>query len=282
MKVFSTRSCEHLLKNMNVDCGAVTIKTFSDGEIYVRIDEDVINKEVWVLASTPPPGDHIVELLLLLDALECNGAQVNLLLTYFGYARQDKPQPGEAFSAAVLLKIFYPFSFNQIKIVHIHNQRLRRFLDFQDLILLDFFLPLAQKADCIVAPDEGAHAVAQQIAKATDKSCVVLHKKRPAPEQVEIAANDNDIYDKSVLIVDDMIATGGTIVNAAQHLHERGAREIVVAATHGIFSGDAFDMIKQSPISNIYVTNSLLQNTDHEKITIIDIAPMLEPFIIAR
>lgn len=279
MKVFPTRSSQHLMPTLDVPQGKATIKNFTDGEIYVRIEEDLKDKPVWILTATPPPAENLLELYLLLDALQRAGAYVNLFFTYFGYARQDRAKPGESLSAEVLFSFLKTFRIEQTKIIHIHNAKVRRFYDFEDIILLDFFLPLAENVDCIVAPDHGAAYLAKEIAHRAKKEFMVMKKIRNNHEKIKDIILEDGLTNKKILLVDDMIATGGTIIKAAQEARDHGAQEIKVAATHGIFSGDAYEKIATSIIDQVFVTNSLEQSTEeHEKVSIIDCAPMIDQF----
>jgi len=280
MKVFPTRSCYHLMHTLGAQQGAATIKNFTDGEIYVRIDEDVHNKHVAVLAATPP-GDSFLELFFLLDALERAGAYIHLFFTYFGYARQDRALRGEALSSEVLFRFLKTFQINETKIIHIHNPAVREFYDFQDIILLDFFVPLAQEVDCVIAPDEGAAILAGEIARRAGKECVVVMKKeRSGHEKIAQITIHGSVTNKKVLLVDDMIATGSTISSAALVAKEYGAESVQVAATHGIFSDNAFEQLNKSVIDKIYVTNTLKQSFNYEpKISVIDSAPMIDQFL---
>ncbi|MGE0207064.1 MAG: ribose-phosphate diphosphokinase [Candidatus Babeliales bacterium] len=253
------------------------MKTFSDGEIYVRLLENVAKQDVWVLAQTAPPAENLIELYFLLDALQRENANVNLFLTYFGYARQDRTAYGEALSSEVLFRFLQTFNIKSTKILHIHNPKLRVFYDFQDVILLDFFIPYAQEADILVAPDHGAQALVASIAECAKKEYVVMSKTRSSHEHIEKITINGTVKNKRVLLIDDMIATGGTIVHAAKILKEHGAVEIAVAATHGVFSDDAYNRIAKSAIDRVFVTNSLPQQ-EHEKVTVVNCAPMIEHF----
>lgn len=280
MKLFYTESCKHLANLINIDHGRLTIKRFSDGELSVLLEEDVAGKEVWVLASTPPSADNLLELLLVLDVLQRNQAHIKLLIPYFGYARQDRPMQGYAFSAEMIFKLFYTYVLKKFVIIHIHNPKLRRFIDFQDYILLDFFEPMAQDVDCIVAPDQGARDLAQYVAQQVHKPYSVLEKKRPEHDQVTISHMIDDVKNKKILIVDDMISTGQTAVQAAHVLHDAGARDIRVAAMHGIFSGKALETLQSSPIKKVWVSNTLEQKEYDDFVHVVDISGLLETMMI--
>ncbi len=263
---------------MDVSIGQYTQKQFSDGELYVCIDQDVANKNVWVVTATNPPAQHFLELFLLLDALQRAGAKINLLFTYFGYARQDRAQFHESLASQVICNILNLFALQQCFIVHVHSQIIHQFLNFTDCVPYPFFEHVTQQADIIVAPDKGAAQVAQTIAQSVGKEFGYLEKIRISDVQSKVLELHAEVKDKKVLVVDDMITTGGTIVNAANAVMEHGAQFVSVAATHGIFSGDAYNKIAQSPIDNVMVTNSLPQK-NVEAIQVYDIGPWLTALI---
>lgn len=275
MNLFFTRATEHLIPTMGGDFGAYTFKTFSDGELYVKIESAVSQQSIWVISSTVPPADNSFELYLLLDALQRAGAHTNLLLTYFGYARQDRAQKGEALSAQIMANILNLFDLKKIVVVHPHSQALHNFLEFQAFFPYDFFCSHAKSADLIVAPDKGAESLAQEIGKRVQRNVMVLEKVHPGPELSAIITIPGDVRGKSIIIVDDMITTAGTIAQASHALHKQGARSITVAATHGIFSHNAPDILEQSPIERVFVTNTIAQHLKHPKVTVVDLGPAL-------
>jgi ribose-phosphate pyrophosphokinase len=262
MMLFSVPELAYLADKIDLQKGACTIKHFSDGELFVRIDEPVQGKDVWVLAATNPPGDNLITVLLLLDALQRSGARINLLLTYFGYARQDRTQKGESLAGKVMADILALFAIERIKVIHMHSARMRDYLDFDNCIPLDLFAIPAGDADVVVAPDKGAHELARLVSKAAGIEAVYITKKRPHQEEVEIVEIDGNVQGKRVLVVDDMITTGNTVIQAAQALLENGATSVSVCATHGVFSPGAYQALAQSPITQVYVTNTLPQKEE--------------------
>lgn len=276
MKVFYTTSTQHLRIKLPFDYGKALITRFSDGEIFVEIEEDVHKKKVWIIAATPAPADNYFELFFLLDALQRAGAQVNLLITYFGYARQDRVGGNEALGAQVISNFLKNFITKKTVAIHVHSKRLHDYLTFENYIPYDLFYPIAQKADIIVAPDFGAKDLAETIGKKCNKQVIVAEKKHPAREQVEIMHITENVKNKKILIVDDMIATGNTIMTVAEKLITQGAHEVNVMATHGIFAGNAQKKLTESNIKNIYVTNTLKQPFAGKKVTVIDISSELE------
>jgi len=141
--------------------GRFVLSRFSDGEIYCRVEESVRRRVVWVLASTQPPGDNLLELAFLLDALTRGGARVNLMVTYFGYARQDRVvEQGEALSSKVVCDVLRQFELERVLVVHMHSSRIQEFLDYRDVIPFDLFDEALGRADVVVAPDRGALGLA--------------------------------------------------------------------------------------------------------------------------
>lgn len=258
--------------------GASSVQRFIDGELSVTIDEDVAGQEVWVIASTPS-SESIIELLLLLDVLQRMQANVNLLLTYCGYARQDSVRSGHAFGAQVFFNCLQRYALQKTIILHIHNRSLEQLFPFDSLVPVDFFCTYAQQVDYIVAPDNGAWYLATTISALTEKPMIVMNKIRSG-QHIQYLEYSGNVEGKKVLIVDDMIATGETIMHAAMRLKEDGADAIYVAATHGIFCGDALKIVRQTSIEKIYVTNSLVQRQQHPLIEVVDIGPTLLKSII--
>jgi len=265
MTLFYTNSTKHLVSKIKLKKAKFTISKFSDGEIYVKIEENVKNKEVWVVASTNSPGDNLLELIFLLDALKREKAKINLLIPYFGYARQGKGKPGEAQTAKVVCDLLQGY---KISVIHMHSPRIKKYLKFKNLIPL--YQHIIKKYDIVIAPDKGAAKLVRTIGKELNIPYIIMNKVRPKPEQARITTKPIDVKNKKVLIIDDMISTGGTIIAASKKL--QGATEISVLTTHGIFSGDALK--KLSLFDKVYITNSLPQRK-HPKLHILDLAPFI-------
>ncbi len=280
MTLFYTSSVKHLAKKINLHKGKFTIKKFSDGEIYVEVKEKVKNKSVWVLASTNPPGDNLLELLFLLDALKREKAKINLLIPYFGYARQDRRKEGESLSAEVVSNLLKQA--NKIKIIHVHSPRLKKFLNYDDIIPLKLYYSIITKYDVIVAPDKGSLNLVKRISKKTKIPFALMEKIRPAHEKAVITKIKGKVKNKKAIIIDDMISTGGTVIAASKSLKQAGATEISVIATHGIFAADAIKRIEKSPIKKVYVTNSILQKQHFKNIKVIDLSKFIEDIIKRR
>lgn len=280
LMIFYTNSVKHLAEKISLKIGKFIIKKFNDGEIYLRIEEDVAGKDVWVLAGTPPPAENFLELFFLLDALNRAGANVNLFFTYFGYARQDRILlSGEPISAEVICNFLKIFRIKNIKILHPHSPLLSNFLNFEKYYPVDIVAPIAKQYDLLVAPDTGAENFICQVANVCNKPFFSFSKMHPAQEEVKIILPEKfnvDIKEKKVLILDDMISTGKTVVGVCKFLKEFGAKEVDVFATHALFSQKNLIDLKKY-FKNIYVTNSLYREENDLKI--VDLVPMIENII---
>ena len=265
--IIATSSTSHLkLKRVHV-----LIKRFTDGEVYVRVPENLKNKRVTVVSSFPPPAENFLELVFVLDALHRLHAKVHLVITYFGYARQDKINvAGEAVSAEIISNILKKYA-DKITIFDCHSERIKHFMKYHNVIPNELFRPFIPKGNLVVvAPDKGAVPRARAWQKMLHAGIAHLEKSRPAHDVAEIVTIKGNVRNKTVLIVDDMIATGGTIVGAANLLKNHGAKAVFVAATHGIFAGDALDRLSKAPIEKIFVTNSLPQRK-HRLVKVVSI-----------
>jgi len=279
MIVFFTRSTQHLSSMLPLERGHYRAQQFSDGEWYVKLAHDVSGKTVWVVAATPAPAEHLIELWLLLDALQRAGAQIKILFTYFGYARHDQPKNGEASSAQVIARIFTLFDLKKVIILHPHSAFLHEYLNFQAVFPDERICAHAHAYDALCAPDQGAHELVHRLGTLCNKEAIFFNKIRPQQELVKILQYDGIVRAKKILIIDDMIATGNTIIEVVKMLQQQGATHVSVWATHGIFSADAICKIEASDIKKVYVTDSLAQNKISDKIEVVSIAPLIEKVI---
>jgi len=271
--VFYTNSAEHVASKLRLRKGRFTLKRFSDGEIYCRVEESVKGKSVWVVASTEPPGDNILELAFLLDSLRRGGAKTNLFILYFGYARQDRiAKEGEALSSKVICDLLRRFKPGKVMVLHMHSRRIKKFLEYEDVIPIELFSTVIRRMDVVVAPDKGALDLAGRVSRQYHLPLAYMEKSRPRAEEVEITKLVGDVRGKKAVIVDDMISTGRTVIKASQQLLESGAKEVNVIATHGLFSGSAIEDLERSGITSISVTNSLKQTHTSELIRTVDIS----------
>lgn len=280
MILFSTRTMQYIAKNINTNHGSCIVKNFSDGELYVHINNEIKGKDVWLLASTQPPAENMLELFFMLDALNRAGAsKINLIISYFAYARQLHAMQGESSSAQVICNILKNFPISKLFIFLPHDgTELHNFLPYTDILDIEFFCEKAVLYDAIAAPDKGAHIFAQKIADFCNKEIVFLSKKRPEQEEVEILSLEGSVNNKKVLLIDDIISTGRTMIEAAEFLKKNGAKTISAAAIHGVFSPGSHERLEKSIIEKIYVTNTIFQEA-HKKIVVSDIGPLISKII---
>jgi ribose-phosphate pyrophosphokinase len=277
VKILYTRACSHIQIDVPAEKIQPTVKIFSDGELYIKIDEQLTGDYIWVIASTQAPAENIVELLFILDILTRMKAHIHIMLIYYGYARQDHPHPQEAASARVIACALQQYSFERFVIVHPHSQRLHEFLTFESLIPIDMFCSVAQRqnTDIVIAPDSGAASLAQTIAQKLGIDYLIFEKSRPEQERVERGKISGNIRGKKLLLVDDIISTGRTLVSAAQIFKEQGALSLWAAATHGIFAPNARELL-QSAFEYVYVTNTVAKYQEkYPSMIVLDIAPYL-------
>ncbi len=275
--LFYTGSSEHIANRMKTKKGVFILTKFSDGEIYSRVEDDVRGKDVWVLASTQPPGDNLLELAFLLDSLTRGGAKVNLIIPYFAYARQDRiVKKGEALTSKVVSDLLQSFNLKRIFVIHMHSTRIRKFLDYEDVIPIDLFSAVIRKMEVVVAPDRGAMNLAKKVSERYGLALAHMEKFRPEMEEVEITRLVGNVRGRKALIVDDMISTGKTVIKASQRLIASGAKEVSVIATHGVFSGDAVKDLEGSSIKAVFVTNSIRPRYKSRLIRIVDISRLVE------
>jgi ribose-phosphate pyrophosphokinase len=278
MEIFVTPSASHIAPSIDGAKRAYVSKTFSDGEKYVRV-EDGVGENVWVIANTNPPAENLLELFFLLDALRRLTADIYLIVPYFAYARQDRiTHRGESLGAQVISDFLKYFELKKVVVLHIHSRMIKSYLDYEDLFPLDLIPPLVRRADVVVAPDKGGIPFAGMVGEKCGLPVIHTEKKRITEEKVEVLEVSGEVKGKRVMIVDDMIATGGTIIEATEKLLSAGAREIEVYATHGIFSGNARERLEKSPIQQIYVTNSLPQ-IEGGKVKVLDISPLIRDVV---
>lgn len=279
MMIFYTSSTKHLAPLLPYGQGAYTHKQFSDGEWYLKLDANVQGQTVYVITATNPPADHLLELFLLLDALQRERTTINLIFTYFGYARQDIPIDGQASSAQLIGRLLGVFAIKKIWVIHAHSPLLHAYLQFENVIPVDLMAQTAQRYDAIAAPDQGAYDLIKFIAQKYQIEPIFLTKIRPEQELVKILEYDGVVKAKKILIIDDIIATGNTVIEVAKMLAKLGAQHVSVWATHGIFSANAIAEIEKSIIQKVYVTNTLPPPKSSKKIEIVSIAPVLNAIV---
>ena len=270
-KIFSGRSNPELAKKIAIsaDCqlGDISIKTFSDGEIWVKYEENVRGQDVFIIQSTNGPSENIIELALMTDAaVRASASTVNIIMPYFGYGRQDrKDQPRVPISSRVMIDIFTSMGADRIVTMDLHSTQIQGFAKipfdhlYSRMVLMKAIsdLGLDPKRSVVLAPDVGSAAISQAYAKRLKMHFALIDKRRFAPNQAKVSHLIGDLDSKDVLIIDDMIDTAGTTVGAANAAMEKGAKSVTAIATHGVLSGPATERLKSAPIKNLVVTDTI-------------------------
>ena len=270
-KIFSGRSNPELAKKIAIsaDCqlGDISIKTFSDGEIWVKYEENVRGQDVFIIQSTNGPSENIIELALMTDAaVRASASTVNIIMPYFGYGRQDrKDQPRVPISSRVMVDIFTSMGADRIVTMDLHSTQIQGFAKipfdhlYSRMVLMKAIsdLGLDPKRSVVLAPDVGSAAISQAYAKRLEMHFALIDKRRFAPNQAKVSHLIGELDNKDVLIIDDMIDTAGTTVGAANAAMEKGAKSVTAIATHGVLSGPAIERLKSAPIKNLVVTDTI-------------------------
>ncbi len=283
----SRRICQYL----DVPLTEVQIDDFSDGEIHLQIEENIRGMDVFIIQPTNPPGDNILELLLLLDAARRSSAQrITAVIPYFGYARQDrKDRPRVPISAKLMANLITKAGADRVLTMDLHAAQIQGFFDipldhlYAAPVLLDHYLDHPDRGEfAVVAPDVGSVKMARAFAKRLGAPLSIIDKRRPRPNHAEVVNFIGNVRDKHVVIFDDMIDTGGTMCDAAKELvNHQGAVAVELCATHPILSGPALDRVNEAPVERAVVTNTIAfdRGASCPKIEILDISPLLSEAI---
>ena len=244
---------------------AATIKQFADGEIFVSIDRNARGRDVFIIQPTTAPADNIMELLLLLDAARrASAARVTAVIPYFGYGRQDrKDQPRVAIGAKLAANVIVAAGADRVVSIDFHAHQIQGFFDipvdhlYAAPVLTKYFRGLGLDDLVVVAPDVGSAKMARGFAKRLRASFAIIDKRRPKANMSEVLNVVGDVEGMTCLLVDDMVDTAGTLSNAVTALKERGAEAVYVAASHALLSGEAVARLRDAPIEEMVVTNTI-------------------------
>jgi ribose-phosphate pyrophosphokinase len=245
--------------------GEATIRNFEDGEIFVRIDDNVRGRDLYIIQSTCPPSDNILELLLLLDAARrASAARITAVIPYFGYARQDrKDQPRVAIGAKLMANMIVAAGADRVLSIDFHQHQLQGFFDipvdhlYAAPVFTRYFREKQLDNLVVVSPDVGSAKMARGFAKRLGGTMGIIDKRRPAANVSEVMHVIGDVDGKDCILSDDMIDTGGTLAQAARALKERGARDVYACATHALLSGPAVQRLRDAPFTEIVVTDTI-------------------------
>jgi ribose-phosphate pyrophosphokinase len=242
-----------------------TINRFADGEVFVRIDENIRGADIFIVQPTNPPAENVIELLLMIDAVRrASAARITVVLPYFGYARQDrKDQPRVAIGAKMMARMIETCGADRVLGLDFHAHQVQGFFDVpvDHLYAAPVFTAHYRKKGLtdlvVVAPDVGSAKMARGFAKRLNGTLAIIDKRRPTANVAEVVNVVGEVEGKDCLIPDDMIDTAGTVSEAARALKALGAKDIYVCATHALLSGPAVERLSKAPIKEVCVTNSI-------------------------
>ena len=288
LKIFSGRSnltlAQGIVDVLGMDLGEVTIRTFADGELWVKYEENIRGQDVFIIQSTNEPADNLIELFLLLDAaVRASAQRVTAVIPYFGYGRQDrKDQPRVPISSRVMVDIITTTGADRIISMDLHSTQIQGFASipfdhlYSRMVLMDTLKKLDFSPDncTVLAPDVGSAAMGQSYARSLGVHFALIDKRRYAPNKAEVSHLIGDLEGKDVLIIDDMIDTAGTTVSAAQAAMDKGAKSVIAVATHGVLSDPAIARLKEAPIKELIITDtiSLKKEKQLPKMKIVSVA----------
>ncbi|HHE32193.1 MAG TPA: ribose-phosphate pyrophosphokinase [Chlorobaculum parvum] len=276
IKIFAGRSnpelAEKIADYLGMPLCNAKVENFSDGEISVNYFESIRGSDMFIIQSTNPPGDNLLELLIMIDAAKrSSAARITAVMPYYGYARQDrKDKPRVAITAKLVANLLTQAGADRILTMDLHAAQIQGFFDipfdhlYSSVVLIDHVKNMSIADNLVVAsPDVGGVKLARKFASELGTELVIVDKRRPRANVAEVMNIIGDVKGKNVLLVDDMIDTAGTIVNAAKAIQKAGGLKIYAAATHPILSGPAIERINNSVFEKVIVTDSLVSEHDY-------------------
>ncbi|EDP74945.1 ribose-phosphate pyrophosphokinase [Hydrogenivirga sp. 128-5-R1-1] len=277
---------EEVSSYLNVHISDMLVTKFSDGEVRVQINESIRGADVYVFQSlSNPANQHIMELLLIIDALKRSSAgRITAVIPYFAYARQDRQdKPRTPVSARLLADLITVAGANRVVTIDLHSPQIQGFFDIpvDHLSALPVLHDYTKKNlilenPIVVSPDAGGVERARQLANKLGCGIAIIYKRRPEPNKAEVLDVVGDIEGKEAIIIDDLIDTAGTMVAAANMLINRGAKRVLACATHGVLSGPAVERLTNSPIEQVIITNTIpVEDKLFNKLKVVSVAPLL-------
>jgi ribose-phosphate pyrophosphokinase len=275
---------EEIATALNQPLCRVTIRRFADGEIFVKIDENVRGQDVFIIQPTDPPAENILELLILIDAAKrASAARVTAVVPYFGYGRQDrKDQPRVAISAKLMANVITTAGAERMLGLDFHQHQLQGFFDipvdhlYAAPVFVQHYRQKSLHKPVIVAPDVGGAKMARGFAKRLDASLAIIDKRRPSANIAEVVNVVGEVEGHDCLLVDDLVDTAGTMAEGVLALKRLGARDVYCCASHALLSGPAVDRLAASEVTEVAVTNTIRIPEDRifDRLKVLSVAPL--------
>jgi ribose-phosphate pyrophosphokinase len=277
---------EEIAQYLRVPIADAEVARFSDGEVFVQVNENVRGADVFVVQPTcPPVNDNLMELLVMIDALKrASARRITAVLSYYGYARQDrKVQPRVPITAKLVADLLEAAGVDRVLALDLHAGQIQGFFNipvdhlFAAPVIIDYLGKKDLKSPVIVSPDAGGVERARAIAKRLKASLAIIDKRREGPNQAVAMHLIGDVDGCDAVVIDDMIDTAGTLIQAVGALEREGARRILACGVHPVLSGPAIDRIKSSPLEETVVTNSIPVPDAKRaaRLTVLSVAPLL-------
>jgi len=256
---------QKIARYIGIELTNCTVRRFSDGEVFVQIEENVRGADLFIVQPTNPPAENLMELLMLIEASRrASAMRITAVIPYYGYARQDrKDKPRVPITAKLVANVITTVGADRIMTMDLHASQIQGFFDlphdhlYSSTLFNAYFREHELKNPVVVAPDVGSLKMARSAAENLRAELAIVDKRRPRANESEVMNLIGKVKDRDVLIRDDMIDTGGSIVKAAECVKERGAKNIYAAATHGVLSGEAIERLSNSPIIKTVISDSI-------------------------
>jgi len=281
---------EKICDDLGTRLGNVEVRRFSDGELRIKVNENVRGANCFLIQSTcSPVNENLMELLLVIDALKrASAREINVIIPYFGYARQDRKDEGRvSLSAKLVANLLEKAGASRVITIDLHAAQIQGFFDivvdhlYAAPVLVDYIKQRGFSDFVVVSPDVGNVKRARGYAKRLDSSLAIIDKRRPEPNVAEVMNIIGEVAGRDVFIFDDMIDTAGTLCGAAYALKEQGVKDIYACCTHPVFSGPAIERLQDAPIKELIVTDTIPHEEGilKDKLRVVSMAPLLSETI---